>query len=95
MYSRLALHPSRYMPTGNDLRAVLEKLQPLQEPTFQPLPDNQGAHDDIAMPIQILADRLEDDVRAQIQRVAPIRREEGVVDHDQRAILLRDRTDNR
>jgi hypothetical protein len=47
-----------------------------------------NAHDDIGVAVDILGDRVDDDIRAMVERVLHIRAEEGVVDHHQYAVLV-------
>lgn len=47
------------------------------------------AHDDVAVAIDILGDAMDDDVGAQVEGVLDVGREEGVVDDDEDAVLVR------
>ena len=66
----------RRSPTRRDSRAA-------------PRGGDDRAADHVAVAVQVLGGRMHDEVRAERQRLLPERREEGVVDHHQRAGRVR------
>lgn len=55
--------------------------------------DHRDAADHVRVAVEVLGGRVHDDVGAQAERALQHRRGKGVVDHDQQAVLARDRGD--
>lgn len=49
----------------------------------------RDAHDDVRVPVDVLGDGVHHDVRAVVERVLHVGREEGVIHHDHDAVLVR------
>ena len=72
---------------GDGAGGVVNELEPLGEPVVA---HDGAAADHVAVPVQILRRRVEDDVGAELERTLEVGRREGVVDDEQRAAAMRD-----